>query len=117
MLIDDIATAGRTEEDANLLGILGAALSTLNISSTIISVIHLKMHPGSHSYLHRTPPVLEIRGKSGELRAQVEMKGSGDRPAYHVRPSSHPEELPFPLGAHEEAAIYIHSLVRGWRAL
>ncbi|MGN9847186.1 hypothetical protein ACTMTI_54805 [Nonomuraea sp. H19] len=83
----------------------------------MINVIRLDMKNAAPRYIDRKPAVLEIRGGDGALRARVEIVGDGAERVYLVRPMGRAEAPRFPIGAHEEAAIYLHSVVRGWRAL
>jgi hypothetical protein len=83
----------------------------------VVDVIRLDMRSAAPRYINRKPAVLEVRGGNGALRARVEVVGDGDDRAYLVRPTGRTETRRFPIGAHEEAAIYVHSVVRGWRAL
>jgi hypothetical protein len=82
----------------------------------VINVIRLDMNASTPLYINRKPTVLEVRGGDGALRAQVEIVGDGKGRAYLVRPTGRAETPRFPIGAHEEAAIYLHSVVRGRRA-
>ncbi|WP_043624524.1 hypothetical protein [Nonomuraea candida] len=108
--------ARREEQDTNALNRLHIALSSLNVSATIIKVIRLNMRPGNPAHLHHEPPTLEVRGEQGDLRAQIlVLEVAGER-AYVVRPTiGHAEDVTFSIGSHEEAAIHIHGLIRGWR--
>ncbi|MFI7703076.1 hypothetical protein [Nonomuraea sp. NPDC049480] len=83
----------------------------------MINVIRLDMKSAAPRYINHKPAVLEVRGGDGALRAQVDIVGDGEDRAYLVRPTGRGEMPRFPIGAHEEAAIYLHSVVRGWRAL
>ncbi|TMR94458.1 hypothetical protein [Nonomuraea basaltis] len=89
---------------------------SLNVSAIVIKVIHLNMSFGVPGYIRYLPAALEVRGRDGKLGGRVEIVGDGDDRAYLVRPAGRTEEAKFSVGAHEEAAIYLHSVVRGWRA-
>ncbi|MEV0621277.1 hypothetical protein AB0I81_48665 [Nonomuraea sp. NPDC050404] len=114
-----VAPANQGEQDTYLLELLQIALSPLNVAATVIEMIHLNMHPGNLVYLHHHPPVLEVRDKRGELRvrARVQVVDGVGGQAYAVHSFGRVADLSFPLGSHEEAAIRIHGLVRGWRVL
>ncbi|MGP3917511.1 hypothetical protein [Nonomuraea sp. 10N515B] len=117
MTTSDDVLVDRAERDVALLDLLSTALSSLNISATIIKVILLNMRAGNPVYLHHMPPALEVRGRNREFRAKVEIVDGDDGRAYAVHSAGRSDDPRFPVGAHEEAAIYLHSVVRGWRAL
>ncbi|WP_188189359.1 hypothetical protein [Nonomuraea sp. SYSU D8015] len=79
----------------------------------MIDVIHLDMNSAAPRYIDRKPAVLEVRGGDGTLRGRVEIVGEGENRAYLVRPTGRAETPRFPIGSHDEAATYLHGLVRG----
>lgn len=113
----NVTSVDKIEQNRALLGILCRTLQSLNVSSLVINAIRLDMSQGAPRYIHHMPAVLEVRGGNGALHGRVEIVGDEEDRAYLVRPMGRTEVPRFPIGAHEETAIYVHSLVRGWRAL
>ncbi|MEU9885788.1 hypothetical protein [Sphaerisporangium sp. NPDC051011] len=98
-----------------LLGGLGDALRKHGIIGRVVRVIRLRLRFEDYSAPEYVPPVLEVRGADGRVRATVTVVRGASEPAYSVRPADGDRYYLFPVSEGALALAFVLGRAKDWQ--
>lgn len=102
---------------AVLLGVLGGGLAGSDVSVLLVKTVGLLLRFPELGIPRHLPPVLEVRGADGRIRATVAVAGRAGKLIYRVRPARDAPPVVFPVDDAAEAHAFLVAEARDWGRL